>query len=142
MKKWLLGPILVIVLVLNACGSQPAVAPAQLAAVNIDPANLPLEIDAATTAALQNNPDIVLIDVREQEEYDAGHIPGVALIPLGQVPDRMSEIPKDKTVILTCRSGNRSGQAADFLREQGYTNVHNMQGGIKAWQAAGLPIEQ
>ncbi len=140
MKQLFFLPILLIVLALNACGAQPA--PTQAVVVNIDPATLPPEIDVTTTAALKNNPDVVLIDVREQSEYDAGHIPGVTLIPLGQVPDRMSEIPKDKTVILTCRSGNRSGQATEFLRQQGYTQVHNMAGGIQAWQQAGLPVEQ
>jgi len=80
--------------------------------------------------------------VREPVEYDAGHIAGARLIPLGQVPSRLAEIPKDKTVILTCRSGNRSGQVADFLRQQGWKNVHNMAGGIAAWQQAGLPIEK
>ena len=140
MKQLIFLPILLIVLALNACGAQPA--PAQPVVVNIDPANLPAEIDVATAAALKDNPEVVLIDVREQSEYDAGHIPGVTLIPLGQVPDRMSEIPKDKTVIVTCRSGNRSGQATEFLRQQGYTQVHNMAGGIQAWQQAGLPVEQ
>jgi len=53
----------------------------------------------------------------------------------------MSEIPTDKTVILTCRSGNRSGQATDFLRENGYDNVHNMAGGINDWKSAGLDVE-
>ena len=73
----------------------------------IDIANLPQAVDVATTKALPGQADVVLLDVREQSEYDAGHIPGVKLIPLGQVPARLAEIPKDKTVILTCRSGNR-----------------------------------
>ncbi len=127
--------LIVLALVLAGCqGASPA--------AGVDIAKLPNTIDVATTKALQGRSDVVLVDVREQTEYDAGHIPGVKLIPLGQVPARMAEIPKDKTVILTCRSGNRSGQAADFLRQQGYTNVHNMEGGITAWQQAGLPIEK
>ncbi|MCB9139141.1 MAG: rhodanese-like domain-containing protein [Caldilineaceae bacterium] len=84
---------------------------------------------------------VVVLDVREQWEYDEGHIPGVVLIPMNEVPARLSEIPTDGTVIVTCRSGNRSGQVTSFLRDQGYTNVHNMQGGIVAWEAAGLPVE-
>ncbi|NJN96510.1 MAG: rhodanese-like domain-containing protein [Anaerolineales bacterium] len=91
---------------------------------------------------MQKQPDVLLIDVREPDEYNAGHIPGVTLIPMGEVPDRLSEIPQDKTVVVTCRSGNRSGQITDFLREQGYENVHNMQGGIVAWEQAGLPVEK
>ena len=108
----------------------------------IDIRSLPETIDVQTARLLQGRDDVVLFDVREPVEYNAGHIAGAKLIPLGQVPSRMAEIPKDKTVILTCRSGNRSGQAADFLRHQGWRNVHNMAGGIVGWQQAGLPIEK
>jgi rhodanese-related sulfurtransferase len=105
-------------------------------------AQLPETIDVATANALRDNPDVVLIDVREQEEYDAGHIPGVKLIPLGQLQQRLAEIPTDKTVVVTCRSGNRSGQGAVLLRQSGFSRVHNMDGGILAWEAAGLPVER
>lgn len=135
---YLLALTLLTFFLLNACGSPSPATPIG----QIDLANLPLEIDAATAAALQKQPDVLLIDVREPDEYNAGHIPGVTLIPMGEVPDRLSEIPQDKTVIVTCRSGNRSGQITDFLREQGYKNVHNMQGGIVAWEQAGLPVEK
>jgi rhodanese-related sulfurtransferase len=138
MKQLYLLLLLVFTLTLAACGSQPAA----IAIDKIDLSNLPVEIDVTTTAALQKQSDVLLIDVREPDEYEAGHIPGITLIPMGEVPDRLSEIPKDKTVIVTCRSGNRSGQITDFLREQGYEQVHNMQGGIVAWEKAGLPIEK
>jgi rhodanese-related sulfurtransferase len=98
-------------------------------------------IDVATLSQIKEGSDIVLIDVREPDEYAEAHIPGVILMPLGDVPNRVAEIPKDKTVILTCRTGNRSGQAATWLRGQGYSDVHNLQGGILAWQKAGLPTE-
>lgn len=107
-------------------------------AAGVDP--LPDTVDAATVIALQGRDDVVLIDVREPEEYRAGHIPGITLIPMKEVPNRLAEIPEDKTVILSCRSGNRSGQVAEFLRQQGYRSVHNLQGGILAWQAAGYPV--
>lgn len=103
--------------------------------------NLPDTVDVQTVAEIMNRDDVVLIDVREQYEYDEAHIPGVTLIPLNSVPQRLDEIPKDKTVIMTCRSGNRSGQATDFLRENGFDNVHNMSGGINAWKSAGLDVE-
>jgi phage shock protein E len=135
-KLWL--ALIVLASALSGCKGASQSAPA----AEVDIANLPNTIDVSTTKALQGRADVALFDVREQAEYDAGHIPGVKLIPLGQVPARMAEIPKDKAVILTCRSGNRSGQAADFLRQQGYTNVHNMEGGIVAWQQAGLPVEK
>ena len=135
---------------LVACGGGTAAtntAASDAAAVVDAPAadaalNLPAVVDAATVAQVKERDDVFVIDVREQWEYDEKHIPGVTLIPLGTVPDRLSEIPTDKTVILTCRSGNRSGQAADFLRQQGFTNVHNMEGGIIAWEAAGFEVEQ
>jgi rhodanese-related sulfurtransferase len=116
-------------------------APAAEAAA-VDVANLPDTVDAKTVSSLMGRDDVVVLDVREPSEYAEGHIPGVTLIPMNTVPNRLSEIPKDKTVIVTCRSGNRSGQVTEFLRQQGYTNVHNMTGGINAWQGAGLPVEK
>lgn len=110
-------------------------------AAAVDVSSLPDTIDVATVAEIKDRPDVFLLDVREQWEYDEGHIAAITLIPMNEIPDRMSEIPKDKEVIITCRSGNRSGQVADFLRQQGFTNVHNMDGGILAWEAAGLPVE-
>lgn len=132
--------VIVLMMVLAACGGgKTAVAkPADLVT---DELNLADTVDVQTVAEIMNRGDVLLIDVREQGEYDETHIPGITLIPLNEVPQRMSEIPKDKTVILTCRSGNRSGQAADFLRENGYDNVHNMAGGIKAWATAGFETE-
>ena len=85
---------------------------------------------------------MLVLDVREQWEYDEGHIPGVTLMPMAKVSQRLDEIPADKTVIVTCRSGNRSGQVADYLRQQGFDNVHNMGGGILAWEAAGYDVER
>ena len=99
-------------------------------------------IDVATVASVKDRDDVVVLDVREQWEYDEGHIPGVTLIPMGEVANRLSEIPTDTSVIVTCRSGNRSGQITDFLRQQGFDNVHNMDGGILAWEAAGYEVEQ
>lgn len=135
--------ILAIVLALAACGGtadgETAVSEStDLAAGEL---NLPDTVDVQTVAEIMNRDDVVLIDVREQYEYDEAHIPGVTLIPLNSVPQRLDEIPKDKTVIMTCRSGNRSGQATDFLRENGFDNVHNMSGGINAWKSAGLDVE-
>ncbi len=122
--------------------AQPAAQPAASEAKTIDVASLPRDVDVQTTAALREQPDVMILDVREQDEWDAGHIPGAVFMPMGQVPDRLSEIPKDKTVIVQCRSGNRSSQVTDFLVQQGFTNVHNMAGGLNAWQSAGLPVEK
>ena len=138
---------LLAILILAGC-SAPAAAPALQprlhteAVKTIDVASLPRDVDVQTTAALREQPDVMILDVREQDEWNAGHIPGAVFMPMGEVPNRLSEIPTDKTVIVQCRSGNRSSQVTDFLVKQGFTNVHNMSGGINAWQSAGLPVEQ
>jgi phage shock protein E len=139
--------ILLASLIVAGCGAPAAVpaaaaAPAAKQVQAIDVANLPLDVDVQTAAALREQPDVVILDVREQDEWDAGHIPGAVFMPMGEVPARLSEIPTDKTVIVQCRSGNRSSQVTDFLVKQGFTNVHNMTGGINAWQSAGLPVEK
>lgn len=133
--------ILLAALALTACGGgETAVAepPVDLSSGEL---SLGPSVDVETVAAIMDRDDVVLIDVREQSEYDEAHIPDITLIPLGTVPDSLDQIPTDKTVIVTCRTGNRSGQATEFLRQQGFDNVHNMEGGIVAWQAAGFPVE-
>lgn len=139
MKKFYLV-WLAILWLLAACGGT-AVSDEQPAA-SIDVNNLPDTVDVQTTAAIKDMDNVFVLDVREQWEYDEGHIPGVSLIPMSEVPNSLSQIPTDKEVIVTCRSGNRSGQVTDYLRQQGFDNVHNMDGGILAWEAAGLPVER
>ena len=149
MKKQLLQLLFVAVLALLAgCSSNSAPASdvtvanaGAAAAPEIDLSTLAETIDPETVAAIKERADVYVIDVREQWEYDEAHIPGVNLIPMNTIPSRLSEIPTDKTVVLTCRSGNRSGQVFQYLKQQGFTNIHNMQGGIVAWQGAGLPVE-
>ena len=131
----------ILALALTACTASPT-APAPAPTSQVEVTQLGPNVDVATVNGLLGRDDVVILDVREQSEYDAGHIPGVTLIPLNDVPNRLNDIPKDKPVIVTCRSGNRSGQATDFLRQQGYTNVHNMTGGINAWQQAGYAVEK
>lgn len=125
---------------LAACGGGGEIAaPAE---DTIDLSSLAPTVDVETAYNLQDNPDVFMLDVREPDEFAAGHIPGITLIPMGDIASRLSEIPKDKEVIVTCRTGNRSAQVTDFLRAQGFTNVHNMEGGIVAWEEAGYPVEQ
>jgi phage shock protein E len=95
----------------------------------------------ATAGKLREHPDVLILDVREPYEWEEVHIPGATLIPMGEIPARIQEIPTDKTVIVQCRSGNRSSQVTEYLRQQGMTNVHNLSGGMNEWQAAGLPTE-
>jgi rhodanese-related sulfurtransferase len=83
----------------------------------------------------------LLVDVREQNEFDELRISGSVLVPLSELQARYEELPKDKEIIMQCRSGARSGRSTEFLLANGYTNVVNMTGGILAWNEAGLPVE-
>ncbi|HEX5563595.1 MAG TPA: rhodanese-like domain-containing protein [Sporosarcina sp.] len=90
-----------------------------------------------TTAELQkkleNGETLHLIDVREDDEVAAGMIPGAVHIPLGEVPEHLDELDKTTPYVIICRSGGRSGRAAEFLEAQGY-DVTNMVGGMLDWQ--------
>ena len=104
--------------------------------------DLPLTLTPAEAAALLEGPVApLLIDVREESEWNEVHIPGAMLIPLSQFVARQEEIPAGRALIMQCRSGGRSGQAALALRTAGRTNVANLAGGITDWEAAGLPVE-
>lgn len=89
---------------------------------------------ADAKAMLDNNPDVLLLDVRTAEEYAAGHIADSQLLPYDQIAARANELPADKTtpIIVYCRSGNRSAVAANTLAELGYTEIYDL-GGIQDW---------
>ena len=134
--------LFVLGLLLAACGGQSAqVAAPQAPETSAALPDLGLEIDVQTAYAIQNNPDVYMLDVREQNEFDEKHIPNINLLPMSELQSRLDEIPTDKEVIVTCRSGNRSEQVTQFLTQNGFDNVHNMQGGIVAWEQAGFPVE-
>lgn len=82
-----------------------------------------------------------LVDVRMPNEFAGGYIPGAVNISLQELGQKMNRIPKEKPVILYCRSGNRSGQAAQALMQAGYEEVYNL-GGIIDWAAHGLPVKK
>ncbi|MDP9196867.1 MAG: rhodanese-like domain-containing protein [Pseudomonadota bacterium] len=75
----------------------------------------------------------VLVDVREAGEVAVCSLPGALHIPLGSLPQRFSEIPKDRPVVIHCHHGGRSGRAVAWLLSQGYSQVRNLEGGIDAW---------
>ena len=83
-----------------------------------------------------------LIDVREPNEYQEVHAEGAQLMPLSEFETRYSELPKDQPLVMICRSGARSGRAAQYLLDNGYSNVSNLTGGTLAWQEAGLPTAE
>ena len=78
--------------------------------------------------------DIDLIDVREPYEWNQGHLEGARLIPMGQLHRDLNSIPKDRDVVLYCRSGARSAHALEMLRAAGYHRAKHLKGGILAWQ--------
>ncbi len=82
----------------------------------------------------------LIVDVREPDEWNAGHIPGARLIPLGQLPQRLNELDPAREIVLVCRSGNRSAQATVLLQRAGFTRVANLAGGMIAWSRARLPV--
>lgn len=84
---------------------------------------------------IQAGETVHLLDVREVDEVQEGHIPDILHIPLGLLEFRMHELDKNTPYIIVCRSGARSGRATAFLQEQGY-DVTNMVGGMLAWQGA------
>jgi len=99
---------------------------------------LPLEVSVADAAALRDEGAFVL-DVREPSEWNELHVPDSTLIPLGELTSRLSEVPTDQTVVVICRSGNRSAQGRDLLLDAGYTNVTSVSGGMNDWRAQGQP---
>ncbi|MET3290237.1 UNVERIFIED_CONTAM: rhodanese-related sulfurtransferase [Brevibacillus sp. OAP136] len=78
--------------------------------------------------------DMILIDVRNPDEYSAGHIAQAQLLPLPILPIRLHEIRKDKQVVFICRSGGRSAQACEYAAQHGYEQIFNMTGGMLNWQ--------
>jgi rhodanese-related sulfurtransferase len=93
---------------------------------------------------LFNHEDALVLDVRENSEYADGHIPKARHIPLGQLRERVKELEKFKArpIVAVCRTGNRSGTASSVLRKAGFEHVHNLAGGMVAWEQAGLPKEK
>jgi rhodanese-related sulfurtransferase len=83
--------------------------------------------------------ELHLLDVREQDEWDAGHIEGAQHIPLGELGARLAEVPKEQVVVAVCRSGSRSDRAAKGLRLSGL-EAENLDGGVTAWSRAGLAL--
>ena len=80
--------------------------------------------------ATQN--EAIVLDVRRPNEWALGTLPGATLMQMHEIPARLGELPTDRAILVVCRSGNRSGKVAAFLNQQGYENVANMVGGMKA----------
>ena len=116
----LLGIVSFLLSMLTGCGAGAS-----------DPA---VDVSVGEALRLWQNKEAILIDVRTPAEYRDGHIPGVANIPLDELEKRVSEVPKDKKVVLICRTGNRSAEGTKLLRKKGLANVYNSTGGMTTWK--------
>ena len=126
----LLVVALIIFIILQSGGSSGGAATTTLAR----------EISVAEANTMYQNGAFVL-DVRTVEEWNEFHAPNTTLIPLDELAVRVNEVPRDREIVVVCRSGNRSQQGRDILLNAGFTNVTSMAGGLNEWRAAGYPIE-
>jgi phage shock protein E len=116
--------------------SQPASAPAAAGA------SLPLiSPQALLERQAKGDSSLFVLDVRTPQEFAAGHVPGAVNVPYDQVASQLAQIPKDKDVVLYCKSGRRAGLAADVLAANGYTKLEHLQGDMPAWSKDGRPVE-
>jgi rhodanese-related sulfurtransferase len=131
LPTWLLAIIVLVVISVLGIGA------VQIS--NMGAGQYPSEINVSQASDLRTQGAFIL-DVRQPEEWAQFHIPGATLIPLGDLPNRLNEVPKDKEVVVVCRTGHRSAQGRDILKNAGFTKVTSMAGGVTQWQTAGLPI--
>jgi rhodanese-related sulfurtransferase len=93
----------------------------------------------------RNDPDFIVLDVRTPEEFAQGHLPEKTPMNLDfYAPDfreRLARLDRGKTYLVYCRTGHRSGETVNFMKELGFRRVYDLQGGILAWQSAGLPVK-
>jgi rhodanese-related sulfurtransferase len=103
-----------------------------------------IEVNPAEATLLINRQDAQVIDVREPDEFAAGHLPEARNIPAGKLAERIGEIEKykDKPLIVCCASGMRSAKACGELKKQGFSGLHTLAGGIDSWRQAGLPVKK
>ena len=119
-------PLFLLLLLLPGCGGN---------ASNASSESSYQQISQEEAKEMMDTQDVIILDVREQDEYDSGHIPGAVLLPVGTIDEETAAevIPeKESTVLVYCRSGNRSKTASSALAELGYTNIYEF-GGINTW---------
>jgi hydroxyacylglutathione hydrolase len=98
-------------------------------------------IDPDDLAERDARDDLLILDVRDPDEFTEGHIPGSAHIPYGELPKRLSELPTNRPIATICSGGKRSGLAASVLQREGFENViHVARGGVGTWRRRGYPI--
>ena len=102
------------------------------------------EVSTQEAVQLINRRDALVVDVRDTGEFEAGHVAGARHVPEKQLTERLRELEKfrERPIIVTCRSGTRSGVAVQVLRRHGFKEAVNLSGGISAWEQAGMPLEK
>ncbi|MER7002906.1 rhodanese-like domain-containing protein [Dactylosporangium sp. NPDC000555] len=95
-------------------------------------------IPTATVGDIAN--DAFILDVREDDEWVAGHAPDALHVPMMQIPARIEDIPEDRDVVVVCRVGGRSAQVVAFLQQNGRDRTINLDGGMQSWAASGRPM--
>ncbi len=102
------------------------------------------EIGTLEATRLMNDHKTLVLDIRDEKEFAAGHVPKARHVPLRDLAKRAEELAKwkDKPVLVTCKSGTRAGAACRLLKSAGFTQVAQLKGGLTAWQAASLPVEK
>jgi len=86
--------------------------------------------------------EAAVLDVRGRAEWEAGHLPGVANVPVGYLTEHLDELPRDRPLVVHCQAGARSAIAASVLQAHGFDNVVNLTGGYAAWARQALPVER
>ncbi len=102
---------------------------------------IPEVTEVDVDALERRDPDAMVLDVREPEEYAQGHVPGAVNLPQADLASRLDSVPRDHLLYTICYSGRRSLNAARFLKQTGYTDVLSVRGGTEAWRRAGKPLE-
>lgn len=102
------------------------------------------EVNTAEALQLINHKNAIILDVREDSEFKSGHLLNAKWIPLGKLASRINELERyrDLSIVVVCRSGNRSASACATLTKQGFTQAYNLSGGVMAWQKSNLPLER
>jgi rhodanese-related sulfurtransferase len=116
-------------------------APAADASVTASASAVEVSRDSFMQRWAKRDEHLKLLDVRSQEEFAAGHLPGAVNIPLDQLPARLQELKAHDQIVVYCLSGARSVQAIDFLRQQSFQHIEHLTGDFTEWQANGLPVE-
>jgi len=128
-------------LIMVACGGETAQieTPTPTATPTAVLSYTSLTIDGAK-ALVQENPDLIVLDVRTRAEYEISHLQNAILIPVSDLKNRLAELDKDKKILVYCNTGIRSAIASEILINNGFGSVYNMLGGIDDWIKAGYPV--